>query len=180
MAVDLVDANPAQSLSSANQIELLDVVDALRAEGLSDFTALPQLIVCGDQSSGKSSCLQTISGVPFPRKDNLCTRFATEVILRRVLNDGLSVSIKPGRDRSSADRERLLNFQHSLKSNQDFPELFEKAKEAMGLTPLGNAFTKDILRIEISGPRQPQLTIVDLPGLIHSESRSQTAQDRHS
>lgn len=38
---------------------------------------------CGDQSSGKSSCLEAISGVPFPRKDTLCTRFATEVVLRK-------------------------------------------------------------------------------------------------
>lgn len=30
-----------------------------------------QLIVCGDQSSGKSSLLEAISGVPFPRQHNL-------------------------------------------------------------------------------------------------------------
>lgn len=177
MSLPLVDVTSAQSLSSTNQKELLDVVDSLRAEGLSDFTALPQLIVCGDQSSGKSSCLQAISGVPFPRKDNLCTRFATEVILRRVHANGLVVSIKPGIDRSAADRDRLLNFRHALHDDQDLTSVFEKATEAMGLTTLGGAFTKDILRIEISGPLQPQLTIVDLPGLIHSESRSQTAED---
>lgn len=166
-----------QSLGSANQIELLNVVDQLRAEGLSDFTALPQLIVCGDQSSGKSSVLQAISGLSFPRKDNLCTRFATEVILRRVSNEGRSVSIVPGQDRSSVDRERLLNFRYSLQENNDFLSIFEKAKELMGLTEHGSAFSKDILRVEISGPSQPQLTIVDLPGLIHSESKYQTAQD---
>ncbi len=44
---------------------------------------LPQIIVCGDQSSGKSSVLEAISGISFPTKDNLCTRFAIELILRR-------------------------------------------------------------------------------------------------
>lgn len=177
MTVALTDFEPLQSLSSTNQIELLDVVDKLRAQGLSDFTALPQLIVCGDQSSGKSSVLQAISGLSFPRKDNLCTRFATEVILRRVSTDGISVSIVPGHDRSTIDRDRLSNFRFSLLNANDFASLFEKAKITMGLTEHGSAFSKDILRVEISGPSQPQLTIVDLPGLIHSESKSQTAQD---
>jgi hypothetical protein len=81
------------SLRTAEQIQLLDLVDSLRAEGLSEFTALPQLIVCGDQSSGKSSLLEAISGVPFPRKDNLCTRFATEVILRRASGSEIRVSL---------------------------------------------------------------------------------------
>ena len=81
------------SLRSAEQIQLLDLVDSLCAEGLSEFTALPQLIVCGDQSSGKSSLLEAISGVPFPRKDNLCTRFATEVILRRASVSEIRVSL---------------------------------------------------------------------------------------
>jgi ABC-type molybdenum transport system ATPase subunit/photorepair protein PhrA len=81
------------SLRTTEQIQLLDLVDSLRAEGLSEFTALPQLIVCGDQSSGKSSLLEAISGVPFPRKDNLCTRFATEVILRRASGSEIKVSL---------------------------------------------------------------------------------------
>lgn len=167
MTAGLTDFEPLQSLSSATQIELLDVVDKLRAQGLSDFTPLPQLIVCGDQSSGKSSVLQAISGLSFPRKDNLCTRFATEVILRRVSPTGISVSIVPGHDRSATDRERLSNFQSTLLTADDFASLFEKAKVTMGLTEHGGAFSKDILRVEISGPSQPQLTIVDLPGLIH-------------
>ena len=177
MAAGLTDFEPLQSLSSATQIELLDVVDKLRAQGLSDFTPLPQLIVCGDQSSGKSSVLQAISGLSFPRKDNLCTRFATEVILRRVSTTGSSVSIVPRHDRSPTDRERLSNIQGPLRKADDFASLFEKAKVIMGLTEHGSAFSKDILRVEISGPSQPQLTIVDLPGLIHSESKSQTALD---
>ncbi len=48
----------------------------------------------------------------------------------------------------------------------------------MGLLSVGaNAFTEDILRVEISGPTQPQLTIVDLPGLIHSHNKHQTEHD---
>ncbi|CZR52903.1 related to vacuolar sorting protein VPS1, dynamin, and related proteins [Phialocephala subalpina] len=165
-------------LRTAEQIQLLDLVDSLRAEGLSEFTALPQLIVCGDQSSGKSSLLEAISGVPFPRKDNLCTRFATEVILRRALDSEIRVSLVPGKSRSPVDQDRLWQFRHEVSTLDDFVTLFEQAKDAMGLLSVGgNAFTEDILRVEISGPNQPQLTIVDLPGLIHSHNKHQTEHD---
>ena len=91
--VAVADPAKLEHLQTQEQIKLLDVIDALRAEGLSEYTALPQLIVCGDQSSGKSSVLEAISGVPFPRKDTLCTRFATEVILRRATDEFISVSL---------------------------------------------------------------------------------------
>ena len=41
----------------------------------------------------------------------------------------------------------------------------------MALGDIKNAFSDDILRIEVSGPKQPHLTIVDFPGLIHSENK---------
>jgi hypothetical protein len=44
----------------------------------------------------------------------------------------------------------------------------------MGLSSVGSAFSTDVLRIEIAGPRNPHLTMVDLPGLIHSENKAQT------
>ena len=91
--INVTDPQKLQDLQTQEQIRLLDVIDALRAEGLSEYTALPQLIVCGDQSSGKSSVLEAISGVPFPRKDTLCTRFATEVILRRAKEEAIVVSL---------------------------------------------------------------------------------------
>ena len=173
----MVELPSTKGLQTNEQMQLLDVVDSLRAQGLSEFTALPQLIVCGDQSSGKSSVLEAISGVPFPKQDNLCTRFATEVILRRATADGISVSIVPAKDRSGPELTELLRFQHVLKTRDDFPDLFEKAKVAMGLSGAAKAFSKDILRVEIRGPSQPQLTLVDLPGLIHTATNSQTAQD---
>jgi GTPase SAR1 family protein len=166
-----------QKLQSAEQMELLNVVDSLRACGLSEIVALPQIIVCGDQSSGKSSVLEAISGIPFPRQEVLCTRFATEVILRRAAKDEIKVSIVPGKDRALVDRDRLLRFRRELKTKDDFGGLFKIAGEEMGLSSTGRSFSKDILRVEFCGPSQPQLTLVDLPGLIHTdlnETKSQT------
>jgi GTPase SAR1 family protein len=167
----------AQALQSSEQMNLLNAIDALRAHGLGEITALPQLVVCGDQSSGKSSVLQAISGVPFPRKANVCTRFATEVILRRARVVRMSVSIVPSEDHPAQDRERISGFRHDLASIADFAGLFDKAKETMGISDQKKTFSKDVLRVEFWGPTQPQLTLVDLPGLIHSEISGQTKDD---
>jgi hypothetical protein len=50
----------------------------------------------------------------------------------------------------------------------------------MGLEDIGQsnkAFARDVLTVEISGPSRPQLTLVDLPGLIHSANRMQSEED---
>ncbi|CEJ62551.1 Putative Function: the molecular function of MxA remains elusive [Penicillium brasilianum] len=47
----------------------------------------------------------------------------------------------------------------------------------MGISTHGKAFSNDLLQVEVSGPDRPHLTIVDLPGLIHSETRQQSAAD---
>ncbi|KAK7928604.1 hypothetical protein PG985_005602 [Apiospora marii] len=63
---------------------------------------------------------------------------------------------------------------------QDFDglaALTEKAKDVMGLSSLNQRFSNDILRVEISGPNRPHLTIVNLPGLIHSETKQQVSSD---
>jgi GTPase SAR1 family protein len=177
MSAMLLQTSPLESLKSSDELGLLDAIDSLRSQGVSHYVSLPQLIVCGDQSSGKSSVLEAISGIPFPTKDNLCTRFATELILRRALTVGVSVSIVPNQDRSEAECQRLSGFRQSLTNFDELPTLIEKAKDFMGVSATSSAFSNDALRVEISGPTQQHLTIVDLPGLIHSENKQQTSAD---
>jgi len=38
---------------------------------------LPQIIIAGSQSSGKSSLMEAVCGVPFPRNSGTCTRYLT-------------------------------------------------------------------------------------------------------
>ena len=91
---------PSVFLQSKDHGDLLNIIDDLRSQGISHYIDLPQVIVCGDQSSGKSSVLEAVSGIQFPQKENLCTRFATEVILRRGPEKNAKVSIVPGTDRT--------------------------------------------------------------------------------
>jgi GTPase SAR1 family protein len=168
---------PLISLQSKDHSDLLNIIDSLRSQGISRYIDLPQLIVCGDQSSGKSSVLEAVSGIRFPTKDNLCTRFATELILRRSSDTIANVTIVPSADRNEFEKAKLLKFQHAIVQLEQFEDLVNDAKEAMGLDGDAKAFSNDILRVEVSGPTQPHLTLVDLPGLFQAGNKAQSDTD---
>ncbi|CZT52877.1 hypothetical protein WAI453_006455 [Rhynchosporium graminicola] len=172
-----IETTSLSALRSEEQVGLLNEIDKLRRSGNSDHVSLPQIAVCGDQSSGKSSCLEAISGIPFPRKDTLCTRFVTELVLRKSSVESVVVNIVPSQQRSQKESQDLATFQHTLQSFEELPELIESAKIALGLDRPGSGFSSDILRIEISGPTRPHLTVVDLPGLIHAKNDDQDDED---
>ncbi|KAI4182936.1 MAG: hypothetical protein L6R41_005692, partial [Letrouitia leprolyta] len=165
------------ALKAGHHGQLLDIIDQLRASGIDRHVALPQLVVCGDQSSGKSSVLEAVSGVHFPTKDTLCTRFATEVILRHSVSTSVTISIRPSDDRSDDEKARLLAFNAPDGDMAHFPQLVEAAKEVIGIDVHTKRFSEDVLRVELSGPRQPHLTLVDLPGLFHSGNKQQSSDE---
>ncbi|ERF76872.1 hypothetical protein EPUS_02583 [Endocarpon pusillum Z07020] len=172
----LGEVRPVALQSKAHE-DLLNIIDSLRSQGISRYIDLPQLIVCGDQSSGKSSVLEAVSGIRFPTKDNLCTRFATELILRRGPSTSASVTIVPNADRSESEKAKLQRFQHEISDLDQFESLVDSAKSVMGLDGDARAFSNDILRVEISGPNQPHLTLVDLPGLFSAGNKTQSDAD---
>jgi GTPase SAR1 family protein len=157
---------PLYLLQSAEQVQLLNDIDKLRSDGVQYHDiSLPQLVVCGDQSCGKSSVLEALSHVKFPIDKGTCTRFALELALRRSPDRKTSAKIIPGKNASADRQQRLSDFQPSDVGLAGVPELIEKARIAMGLRG-DHAFCDDVLRLEITGPDLPHLTLVDLPGLI--------------
>ncbi|KAK6526501.1 hypothetical protein TWF694_005084 [Orbilia ellipsospora] len=52
--------------------ELFNVIDQIRELQVGDIS-LPQLVAVGDQSCGKSSLLESITGISFPVGNQLCT-----------------------------------------------------------------------------------------------------------
>ncbi|KAI1484675.1 P-loop containing nucleoside triphosphate hydrolase protein [Biscogniauxia mediterranea] len=166
-------------IQSSNHRDLLDIVDSLRSHGVSHYVDLPQIIVCGSQSSGKSSTLESLSGIAFPTAEGLCTRFATELVLRRGEKSEIKVHIQPAMGRTEEEREKLAAFVAQTGEEDDFPKIIESAKQAMGLTgPDGSKiFSTDVLRIESTSPSAPNLTIVDLPGLFGASDKNQSDDD---
>jgi hypothetical protein len=129
----------------------------------------PQLIVCGDRPSGKSSVPKAISGFRFPTNSVSGTRFATELILRRSPKTNTLVTIVPGGGRIAFDKETPETWKSNDFELGEFPLIADLAQRAMGLTSRknaapthknaassGRATSSDVLRVEIIGPKQPQ------------------------
>lgn len=172
-----------ENLQSSEQRRVLDVVAKVQRCGLTGVLSFPQLVVCGDQSAGKGSVLEALTGVPFPRSENLCTRYATEISLRRAITYSLTIRVRPDGDRPASERDQINAFSESITDLVDLPRVMELAMQDMGigkeLTAIGKsrAFAKDVLSIIIEGPGRPQLALVDIPGLIANDSRGVTKED---
>ncbi|KAH7109954.1 P-loop containing nucleoside triphosphate hydrolase protein [Dactylonectria macrodidyma] len=162
-------------LNTAEAKALHDISDSLSACGVGKIVNLPQIIVVGEQSSGKSSVLEAISHVRFPVERGLCTRFATELVLRQAPETRVNVSVRFA-DKSKAPQ----SFQRRGFHEDDLPEIIKEAKECMGFTRAGKDFSKDVLRLEIQGPGMYPLTLVDLPGLFHAETETQSLNGKET
>ncbi|KAF4511272.1 hypothetical protein G6O67_003084 [Ophiocordyceps sinensis] len=115
-------------LNTAEARALHHVTDRLSSCGVGRIVNLPQIIVVGEQSAGKSSVLEAISHVRFPVQGGLCTRFATELVLRQAKQTRVDVSVKFA-DRSKPSK----TFQRAGFSESDLPGIIQEAKECMGL-----------------------------------------------
>ncbi|EWC48887.1 hypothetical protein DRE_00192 [Drechslerella stenobrocha 248] len=165
-------------------ISFLQKVAELRAQGVGDHIALPQLVVCGDQSSGKSSVLEGITNIPFPRNEGVCTKFATEITLTHNPDKEktITATIIPHASRSDDEKARLSSANWALEDFTELPHVISEVGKIMGLRGFGTneagpAFSPDVLSIRVSGPTGYHLTVVDLPGLIAVSNAEQTVED---
>ncbi|KAG8409302.1 hypothetical protein J3459_017609 [Metarhizium acridum] len=164
-------------LQSEDHRDLLDTFGRLRSGGICKHVELPEIIVCGGRSAGKSSVLEAISGISFLTEDNACTRFTTELVLRRQDTPAVKISINPGLERTANEKRRSGSFTVPVSFDKpDIETIIGEAKEAMGLSE-AKTFSSDILRVELCGPTQPHLTVVDLPGIFRVDGQDQKAQD---
>lgn len=140
---------PVQSTVEAPGLgnrHLLDKIDKPRELGISKQVPLPQvgdlniqqlcflltlaliqLVVVGDQSSGKSSVLESLTGYYFPRSVGLCTRHATEIVCRREKDTSIVVTIHPF-DATPEKEDAAKSFRHVLEDlkGEEFAEVLRK------------------------------------------------------
>ncbi|KAI1738791.1 interferon-induced GTP-binding protein Mx2 [Xylaria scruposa] len=178
---------PKEDTPSAGNLSILTKVDKLR-ELIGTRVALPQLVVVGDQSSGKSSVLENLTGFGFPRDAELCTRYATQITCRREAQESIAVSIIVNPDATPDSCGRVKDFHRTFTelSPENLAKLFTEANEAMGVstssravdlnaTPLP-AFSEHILKIEKLGPNEDHFTVIDVPGIFRQETQGVTTE----
>ncbi|GKT64312.1 dynamin family protein [Colletotrichum tofieldiae] len=173
MAQIALDSTALDELNSVETRTLFDTADKLSSLGVGRIVNLPQIIVVGDQSSGKSSVLEAISHVHFPVQGGVCTRFATELVLRPGSRRSVTASVQFADSTRPAHSLQVTDF-----NQDDIDKIISDAKEKMGLSDAGRSFSKDVLRLEIEGPDMYPLTLVDLPGIFHTATAKQSAEGK--
>lgn len=108
----------------------------LQEKNISTYLPPPQFVDVGDWSSGKSSLLESLMGIPFPRGQELCTRYATQITHRRDDHPRINISIIAGPNASSADKERLESYRKHVETiSQLHAEFLEILNEVTTLYP---------------------------------------------
>ncbi|KAJ2286662.1 hypothetical protein IWW55_006919, partial [Coemansia sp. RSA 2706] len=121
-----------------------------------DEIDLPQIVVVGSQSSGKSSVLENLVGRDFlPRGSGIVTRRPLVLQL---------VNVPRGSDGSGEPRAQFLHL-----PNQVFTDMSEVRREIERETERlagGNkGIVKAPIHLRITSPDVLSLTLVDLPGI---------------
>ncbi|KAI1522465.1 interferon-induced GTP-binding protein Mx2, partial [Pyrenophora tritici-repentis] len=116
MAVDMITSKSNHLASPA----LLRKIDQLREKNVGQHVPLPQLVVVGDQSSGKSSLLESLTGVPFPRDLELCTRYATQITSRRDPESRVDIKIIAGPHASDDHKKLVASYRPEIPPMEDF------------------------------------------------------------
>uniref|UniRef100_A0A8C4X528 Interferon-induced GTP-binding protein Mx-like n=1 Tax=Erpetoichthys calabaricus TaxID=27687 RepID=A0A8C4X528_ERPCA len=130
----------------------IDLIDSLRSLGVDQDLPLPSIAVIGDQSSGKSSVLEALSGVSLPRGSGIVTRCPLELKMKKIRAG------EPWKGKLKyRDNEMDLNEPHSVEQE------IVKAQNIMAGT--GSSISSELISLKIESSEVPDLTLIDLPGI---------------
>lgn len=157
----------SDQLNSDESRDLLSAIDKMRELLHGEKVTLPEIVVVGDQSVGKSSVLEAISGIQLPRAQNICTRCPLEL-----------------RMKTAQDKE-YATIRSSTGSAQDkhIDDLTKIADEVTRLTTeiAGTGFNVSAKPIYLTVYKRDilyDLTLIDLPGITRNALLGQ-AKDIH-
>ncbi|XP_028302205.1 interferon-induced GTP-binding protein Mx-like isoform X3 [Gouania willdenowi] len=138
----------------------IDLVDSLRSLGVEKDLALPAIAVIGDQSSGKSSVLEALSGVSLPRGNGIVTRCPLELKMKRTKKGQkwvcrISYQGKEEKIMEPADVEKKIRYAQDV------------------MAGVGVGISDELISLEIASPDVPDLTLIDLPGIARVAMKGQ-------
>ncbi|CAG0892865.1 unnamed protein product [Darwinula stevensoni] len=140
--------------------KLQDVFNTVGADAIQ----LPQIVVIGTQSSGKSSVLESIVGCSFlPRGVGIVTRRPLVLQLTHVQKDGSEHrSLEDG----TMHMEEWAKFLHTKKIFTSYQEILEEIeRETEKVAGTNKGISEEPISLKIFSPRVINLTVVDLPGI---------------
>ncbi|PPQ82662.1 hypothetical protein CVT24_004200 [Panaeolus cyanescens] len=180
--------------------KMLDLVNRLHKIGAQLDIDIPQIAVIGAQSAGKSSLIESISGITLPRGSGTCTRCPTECRLtRKDSRWQCTVSLRfttdaHGQPLAEAKTEqfgdviydkaevegRIWRAQRAiLNPSKAIEDFLRDDVHSSGNQPRRSelTFSHNCVSLQISGPEVADLSFCDLPGLISSISSDEDQGD---
>lgn len=139
---------------------------------------MPRVLICGDHLSGKTSVLQAVSSVGFPRRSR-GTRFTTELVFRKTSIPGFTVTAVPFHLHGPPNLPGGHNFHQSGVLLEELSAIIPSASFSLGIADDSSDHApRGLLRIEVSGPDQPDLSFLDLAGPLRFDN-GQTASENN-
>ncbi|XP_056160068.1 dynamin-related protein 4C-like [Syzygium oleosum] len=132
---------------------LLDAVDKLQnLKVMKEGIQLPTIVIVGDQSSGKSSVLESLAGISLPRGQDICTR--VPLIMRL-------------QDRRQDESPKLhLEFNGKIVNVSNEDDVSDAIVTATNvIASSGKGISNTPLTLVVKKDGAPDLTMVDLPGI---------------
>ncbi|PIN04599.1 Vacuolar sorting protein VPS1, dynamin [Handroanthus impetiginosus] len=130
---------------------LLDAVDKLRhLKIMQEGIQLPTIVVVGDQSSGKSSVLESLAGIILPRGEGICTRVPLIMQLQNNPNP---------------DPKLFLVFNEKIVPTDEGKIADDISIATEEIAGKGKGISGNPLTLIVKKKGVPDLTMVDLPGI---------------
>ena len=140
--------------------KMIQIKEILRISGNDDSINLPNIIVIGSQSSGKSSVLESIVGHEFlPKGQNMVTRRPLELTLVHSPQE-------------AEDSVIIGQYDRNFKI-KDFQKVQAILKDLNQAVPEDDWISFEPIRVTIYSAKVPDLTLVDLPGYIQVTNKAQ-------
>ncbi|KAI5862920.1 dynamin family protein [Durotheca rogersii] len=139
--------------------KMIEIRNILARVGQSSTLTLPSIVVIGSQSSGKSSVLEALVGHEFlPKGSNMVTRRPIELTLVNTPD-------------SDAEYGEFTDL--GLGKISDFSSIQRTLTELNQAVPASQCVSDDPIRLSISSPNVPDLSLIDLPGYIQVVGQNQ-------
>ncbi|XVE90525.1 hypothetical protein DITRI_Ditri20bG0084900 [Diplodiscus trichospermus] len=130
---------------------LLDAIDRLRLLNvMKEGIQLPTIVVVGDQSSGKSSVLESLAGISLPRSQGICTRVPLIMRLQSHQNPTPEIHLEYSGKKVPVEESHI-------------PTAINLATDEVAGN--GNGISNTPLTLVVQKAGVPDLTMVDLPGI---------------
>ncbi|KAM5551530.1 dynamin-related protein 4C-like [Rosa sericea] len=147
----IIEAAPIVSSYNDKIRPLLDAIDKLRSlMVMEEGIQLPTIVVVGDQSSGKSSVLESLAGISLPRGQGICTRVP---LIMRLQHD------------SSPEPGFQLEYNGKVKHTDEVNIADDIVNATNDIAGGGKGISNTPLTLLVKKNGVPDLTMVDLPGI---------------